>query len=202
MKIMTRQASAIVLLLVALAMVGCAPSIRVSTDYDPSAQFPALKKYGWLKQDSIKAQDPRIDNSLMRERIERAVDAQLSVQGFEKVDSESAADFMVAYHVFSENKVDVRTTPSHLYGGVWGGYYPCWYCSGMGYSYGYGYQTDVIQYKDGEFIIDFLAPQTHKLLWRGSGQRRLVSQATPVERETFIKEVIEAILLAFPPGAK
>ena len=179
----------------AVVLTACAPNIRVSTDYDTAASLSSLKKYAWLKRDSSKpAEDPRVDNSLMYQRIERAVEAQLARQGFTKVDSPASADFLVAFHVFSEDKLDVRSSP-RFYGGLWGGYYPCWYCGGLGVEY----ETEVTQYKEGEFIIDFVTPDSHKLVWRGSGLRRLTGQATPQEREVFVTEVIDAILQTFPP---
>lgn len=176
----------------ALVLSACAPSIRVATDYNPSANFSTLRDYAWLSQDKKPVGDPRVDNSLMNQRIEKSVEAQLAKQGFQRANDDKSVDFYVAYHVFSNDKLDVTTTSYGYFG-----YYPCWYCSGV---MGANHDTVVRQYKEGEFIIDFIDPATHSLLWRGSAERRLVTNATPQERETYIREVVEAILLAFPPG--
>jgi hypothetical protein len=169
--------------LLTLALAGCS-SIRIDTDYDPQADFSALRSYAWLAETQPPTGDPRIDNALVDARIRDAIDAQLAERGLEKVDA-SRADFLVAYHVVVERRLDVQTLYRSYGRAGWGG---------GGYS-----DTVVRDYEEGMLLIDFLRSETGDLLWRGSAQARLRERRTPEARYAHTQKVVGKILAAYPP---
>jgi hypothetical protein len=169
--------------LLALALAGCA-SVRVDTDYDPQADFSALHSYAWLAESQPPTGDPRIDNTLVDARIRGAIDAQLAERGLRRLEA-PRADFLVAYHVAVERKLDVQTL-YRSYGRVgWGG---------GGYS-----DTVVREYEEGALLIDFLRAGTGALLWRGSAETRLREQRSPEARDEYVRKIVAQILDAYPP---
>jgi hypothetical protein len=173
------------LLILGVLLAGCS-GIRVDSDYDPSADFAALRSYAWLPSRREPPADPRLDSSLLTTRIERAIDSSMRAKGFTKVAAEEA-DFFVTFHIGIDQKVDVTTIPStYGYYGRWGGYYG-------------GTETRVDQYEEGTLLIDFIDRGEENLLWRGSGQSRISEHRSPEDREKRVREVVEAILGKFPP---
>jgi hypothetical protein len=117
-------------------------------------------------------------------RIRGAIDAQLAERGLRGVGADEA-DFLVAYHVLVERRLDVQTLYRSYGRAGWGG---------GGYS-----DTVVRDYEEGSLLIDFLRPGTGALLWRGSAQARLRERRTPEARDAYAQEVVGKILAAYPP---
>lgn len=173
--------------LVAIAVLAGCSGISVNADFDPAVNFAALRSYAWLPAGGERrSDDPRLDNSLLNQRIERAIDDALASKGFTKVAVDDA-DFLVTFHINVDQRLDVTTIPTaYGYRGRWGG--------GFG-----GMETRVDQYEQGTLLIDFVDKGKADLLWRGSGQTRLSEHRSPEDREKRVREVVAAILKQFPP---
>jgi hypothetical protein len=169
--------------LLALALAGCS-SVRVTTDYDPQADFSALHSYAWLAESQPPTGDPRIDSALVDARIRGAIDAQLAERNLRRVEA-SRADFLVAYHIAVERRLDVQTLYRSYGRAEWGG---------GGYS-----DTVVRDYEEGTLLVDFLRADTGALLWRGSAETRLREQRSPEARNEYAQEIVAKILDAYPP---
>ena len=171
--------------LLALLLTACS-SVQVSTDYDPGTDFAVLKAYAWLPRKAGASGDPRMDSTLLNERIRNAVEAQLAERGFEKVAS-ARADFLVAYHTAVQRKIDVDSVyRGYGYGaGAWG--------------WGAGHETVVYEYDQGTLLLDFLDPKAHRLLWRGSASAVVSEHSTPEQRTALIHEAVAKLLDRFPP---
>lgn len=173
----------------ALLLAACS-AVQVSTDYDPEADFAALKTWAWLPRKARTTGDPRLDSSLVHKRIREAVEAQLVERGYRKVAS-ARADFLVAYHTAVERKIDVDT----IYRGY--GYHPDAWGWGAGHQ-----QTMVYEYDQGTLLLDVLDPKAHRLLWRGSASAVVSEQSTPEKRTKLVNEAVAKLLDRFPPGKK
>lgn len=168
-----------------LACLACS-GVRVTTDYDPSADFTKLRSYAWL-DDRSGVQGDRADvTSLLDRRVRRSVDAELQRKGLSSV-GRTEADVLVTYHLGVETKLDVNTIDT-------------------GYGYGRGAyrggistHTTVTEYQEGTLLIDVIDPKSKQLVWRGSGQSRLRRSSTPEQREQRIDEAVAQILESFPP---
>ncbi len=172
----------------ALTLVGCS-SFNVSSDYDPAVDFSQYGAYAWLPQPNATdtSQGP-VNDGLLRQRIVRAVNAELSAKGMREVANEADASLLVTEHINVEQKLRVNTT-NYGYGyGRWGYY-------GAGYT-----DTSVDQYEQGTLIIDFIDAKSKQLVWRGMAQSRLREMATPEEREARVRAAVSAILEKYPPS--
>jgi hypothetical protein len=174
-------------LVLLLAVSGCS-GVRVTTDYDPAADFSKLRSYAWLDERSGVQGDRADVTSLLDRRVRRAVDTELQHKGWRLV-SRGEADALVAYHLGVETRLDVNTIHS-------------------GYGYGRGAyhggvatHTTVSEYQEGTLLVDVIEPESKQLIWRGSGQSRLRRSSTPEQREQRIDEAVAQILESFPPKA-
>lgn len=179
------------LVFVVLSLTACS-GIPVSTDYDTSHVFSNVKHYAWLEPKQKLIIDPYVDNDLINQRFHRAIDAELAKRGMQRVDDLKAADILVSYHLSSSEKISAVNYHAAF------GYYPCRGCWNTGVMMG-PESVSVNQYREGSFIIDFIAPESRKLVWRGVAERRLPGNATPPERDVYVNEVVTAIINKFPP---
>ncbi len=186
---LSRRNSTLFLLMLALSLAGCT-GIPVSTDYDTSRQFPLLSTYAWMVPKQKLVEDPVVDNGLMTNRVTRAVDAELFARGFKKASGDASADFLITYHVSAENRQSINSFHSSY------GYYPCW--QGC-FQHSFYNDTYIRHYKQGTFMIDVIDPASSELIWRGIAGRRLTAE-TPQERDSYVNEIVAAILAEFPPG--
>jgi hypothetical protein len=180
----------LVALLGLLAYAGGCTTIKVASDFDPQANFSSLHSYAFHAAPASDMSDPRVDNSLLDERIRAALDTELSAKGFQKL-SGGSPDFLVSFHVGVQSKLDVTTlNRSYPY---YGGYYGAWG----------GYQeTMVREYEQGTLMIDVIDPATGNLIWRGSAQSEVRDLKTPEARTKRINVVVERVLKDFPPQKK
>ena len=148
----------------------------IKSDYNPSIDFAALKTYDWMRV----PEDLGISD-LDLTRLKKAVDTQLQAKGHSMA-SENP-DFLIAVHFGVENKVRVSN-------------------AGYGYHYGGYYGSTGVrtyQYDEGTLVLDFVAPDSKTLIWRGSATGELRNLKTPERREEEINKVVEKILKNFPP---
>ena len=168
-----------------LVLPGCS-TFRVTTDYDPEANFQELKSYAWLAKIRKPSDDPRLHNSLVDGRVRAAVDRELAAKGYSKAGT-SSADFLVTYYLGLEKKINIHTIhSSYGYG------YRGWYG-------GYGGATLVDQYEEGSLLLDILDSEGGDLLWRGTARARVRSSNSPEERQRRINNAVAEILSRFPP---
>jgi len=175
--------------LLILLLAGCS-TLSVQTDYDPEYDFTRLKTWTWVKGRKP-SDDVRINNDLMRKRIERAISAVLAARGYRYAEK-GPADFQVNWFGAIDRKIRYETI-SHFYGTLgygpyYGGYWPAYT------------QTYPVEYEEGTLIIDILDGKTHKLVWRGVGSDYVTEHKNPAELDKGIREAVEKILAGFPPG--
>ena len=181
-------------IVVAGGLMAACSTVRVNNDYDPSFDFAKLKTYAWMEKPNPNEASSIAENTLLTDRIERAVDANLMSKGLTQVPREEA-DFLISQHIGVQQKLQVDTTQfGYGYGfgyGAWGG--------PIG---GYPSQTTVSQYEEGTLMIDFVEPGNRALIWRGTGQSRVRRASSPAEREKLINTAVGEILAQFPPAKK
>ncbi len=175
-----------------MALAGCS-SRFVKSDFDREVNFDQFKTYSWMVQPEASGRNPFAQNTLLGKRIRNAVEMELAAQGFQKQASGNP-DFVIAYHVILEDKVDLT---SH----------------GYGYGYGYGYRGryyrypywggyydsnafNVRQYTEGTLILDFIDPGADQMVWRG-WYSDAVGEGEISEKK--INTAVKHILEKFPP---
>lgn len=160
---------------------GCA-SMKIDTDWDPSVDFSALETYDW--KPTLPFGDPRTDNSLLEDRVRRAVDRELATKGYKRRRGR-VPDFYVSYIAAIESKLDVRVVNDYY------GYRPGWGS--------WETNTYVREYDQGSLILDVSDPTSSNLLWRGMAEAEIDDSGTPQERQQVVSEAVGRMLERFPP---
>ena len=161
-------------------------STRVTHDYDVNADFSSFATFAWMPQPQEMAGDARVDNPLIAERVRSAIERTLTSKGYRPT-SETTPDFFVGYYLSLEQKLDVYTIDNY-YGR---GRYGRWGAA--------SFETHVNQYDEGTLVIDIVDAEAGRLVWRGSGSRRISKSPTPQKSTQRVNEAVEAILARFPP---
>jgi hypothetical protein len=174
------------LLLFSLIVAASCSTVRVSQDYDVSAEFQAYKTYAWALDKQPETGDIRVDNQLLDARIRDAVDKNMAAKGYQKVDR-STADLLIVYHLNIRSRIEADTVST----GVGYGAYPHWG--------GVGYETRVREYDEGALVIDIGSAEPSKLLWRGTGTRRVTDHKDPEKTTQVVNKTVVEILAQFPP---
>ena len=57
------------------------------------------------------------------------------------------------------------------------------------------------EFEEGSLILDFVDPESNKLIWRGSAKAQIDSVDTPEKREKLINAAVNEILGKYPPSS-
>lgn len=168
-------------------LVACGTTVNV--DYDASANFAAIKTFR-LETSPVKvSDDPRIDSSLMQQRVVSAIRTTLVDKGLREEPVQP--DIRVSYRI--DVKQQIESDPSGVSVGVGT------FSRNVGIGIGYGFPlSDVESYDSVMLILDLHSPDD-RLLWRGSDTRRLDPGSTPESHTRLINDLVTSILDKFPP---
>jgi len=184
-----------IFVIVSLAfLLSACSALKVDVDYDSSYNFTSKTKYAILH--NVREDE----NSLINERIQRAIKAQLDAKGYEEVPKENA-DLIFVFHVNVMQRSDIRSDYQMIgynnygYGGAWG------YRGFGGYS-----RTPVLvekpsvyRWKEGRLVIDALNTKSKKIVWRGIVKDELSNGSSSSEEKTkYINSVVGKLFKKFP----
>jgi hypothetical protein len=188
MNMKTRTFRIISMLILGL-IYSCAPSVKVTTDYDHAANFSEFKTFAVY---DLKTQEGQI-NQLNVDRIQKAIRAEMIAKGFKETDNNP--DLKVNAVTIVKNKTSV-TANSNFYG--YGGMYRPYGYWGAGGGMINGNTTyNTYDYVDGSLMIDIVSTKTQKLVWQGIGNAEIDSK--PDNPDEFISSSVKKILAGFPP---
>ncbi len=190
------KVKAMACLLVVSFLMGCAGTMKVTTDSDPSAKFSNLRTFDWYSSSQKSTGDARIDNPLLDARIRKIVEEELALRGYEKV-TDGSADFYLHYTLVVNEKTSVESVD-----GYYGYAAPAWQYGHGYYSGQQGYgtaATEVYTYEMGSLILDILQADNQKLIWRGSAQAQIKESPTPEQSSQRITAAVKKMLDKFPP---
>jgi hypothetical protein len=173
------------MLLFFAALAGCS-TMKIRTEYDPTAPFVKYRTYAWIAAPPGPEQAAPIRNPQIHARVVAALDREMASKGLVKTSMEAGPDFLVSVLGWAKTRIDVRT-----YGYA---YVPV-------YAYGPGPVravpvTEVRQYADGTLLLDFVDAKTMKLVWRGTASDTITT-AEDVQRG--IDEAAHKLVAAYPP---
>ena len=176
-----------------LVITGCS-SLKVNVIRDPTVAVAPGSTWAWGPPPSEKRPDeldPRVNNSIIHERVQRAVGRVLAQKGFRQTDPNSA-DFLVAYRVGVKDTRQVVTQTIPAGPTYWGGW-------GWGWGY-YGPPPMVtsreITYTEGALMIDIIQRSTGQLAFRSIGVDQNVTGANGSEAQ--IQKTVEKLLQELP----
>jgi hypothetical protein len=174
----------LLLALPAILMVACKPTLKVSTDYDRSANFSQYKTFSLYylvtNRNVSELNEQRIWNSLRTEMIRK---------GYRENDKNP--DLVVnAVSVVKNRKAVSANSSVYGYGGP---YRP--------YRYWGGSSTTTFQatnYKEGTLLIEMVDAGSNRLVWQGTGNAEFEKQ--PKNPDLAISNAVNKILSSFPQG--
>ncbi|MHC4222810.1 MAG: DUF4136 domain-containing protein [Planctomycetota bacterium] len=181
--------------LLALVVVGCASRMEVNSYYDPTASFSEVKSFAWLpRKDSG---DPLIDDDLLEQRVQTAVDAGMAAKGYQKTSS-TQPDVWLGYHAVLQRQTSVQKVSDTYY---YDNPEPAWsdtFASDLRPAEVEGYEDSA--YNEGMLVLDIADGKTRELIWRGSASMDINLKAKSSQRAEKVREAIAKILKLFPPG--
>jgi hypothetical protein len=187
----TRRYFVITAVLVLTAVQACS-AVRVNEDYDLSADFSSYETYNWMPGPKRETGDMRADNRLMEQRIMKAIERVLALKGYYKT-SIDQPDFFVSYYLSFKTKYESNTVYTTM---GFGWYHPY---GGLRPFGGVGFYPGFEEYEEGTLLIDISEGIEKKLVWRGSGKRRVDENASPEKTTAIVNQTVQEILDQFPP---
>lgn len=174
-------------LMILAAFAGSALAQEVHVDYDHAANFGAYHTFAWRPSHAAAKANGIVDNTLLEQRLERAVDAQLAGKGFTEV--KSGPDVYFEYHAGARDRVE-----RHVFPGAWG---PGWGWRRGPYYWG---GADVVnsRYTEGTIVIDMVDAHTNQLLWRAYAHDT-GNNPMDANSEKHLKKIAEKAFHEFPP---
>jgi Domain of unknown function (DUF4136) len=166
--------------LIGMALLGAAALFgqQVKTDYDRAADFSQYKTYSWQK---VQTQDP-----LWVDRIEQAVNADLTAKGWTQVPSGGNVAIVAIEMTRNQQTLDT------FYNGFGGG----WRRGGE-----FGDSTTTVEnYKVGTLVVDMFDTKTKALIWRGSSSDTLSSKSDANIKN--LDKGVKKMFDHFPPEPK
>jgi hypothetical protein len=156
----------------AAVLTSCGPSVRVSTDKDPNANFTQYKSFQFAPE--VLERTPK--NKMLYDRFLGSIEAQMNARGIVR---SANPDMFINLYLRTQEKVSVSTNTNY-----YGGYYRYGYGPGWGGAYGTTY-TDVNQYTDGYVFCDFVDANTNTIVFQG------ILNAEIEEDTRYMSEVLE-----------
>ncbi len=157
-------------------------TIKVTSDFDKTAQFTGYKTYAFTPE----ALNLNVDE-LNRKRLITAVENELSLKGFKKAET---PDVLIDLKLVAKT---VQTATANTSGGY-----------GRGYRYGWGggFSTTTINYdsyQEGTLFVDIIDASKLQLVWQGRGVGTLDPEASAKKRESNINNAVKMIFTKYPP---
>ena len=147
----------------------------VNFNYDRSANFSAYKTYHWAD-----AQPGQAANQLMDQNIKRAIDAQMTLKGMQRV--ESGGDLVISYQAAID-----REKQFDGYGGFRGWTGPT------------RVTTSTIEV--GKIVVDMFDPARKQLVWRGAAEKTLDIKKDPDKNFQNLQKAMAKLFKHYPPGS-
>lgn len=177
------------ILLAALALSACGGGMTITTDFDDSTDFSALRTFRYAHKDELNPSDVLQTNPFAGKRVRAAIESNLNKLGYILEDTE-IPDFVILAHAGVKDKVSV-TNWGTSYGGYYGGWYDPWWGP-------YGGNTSVSYYEEGTLVIDIVNVTDKELIWRGMATGTLPSNPSAEQSEKNINKAVGGILSRFP----
>ena len=170
-------------IIVAVFASACAPSVKVSADYDRTINFSAYNTFSMyeIKADNV--------NQLNQDRIEKYIRMEMRKRGY--VENNNNPDLKVNAVTVLKNRRGISASTS--YAGYRGFYRPygAWGAPVAGYT-----TVNSYDYKDGSLVIDVIDAKMNKMIWTGTAVAELYNQ--PKNPEEAISATVTKIMAGYP----
>jgi len=182
-----KKATIKILVLGLLLAASCKPALKVSSDYDRSANFSQYKTFTLYYLVTN-----RHVSELNEERIWNSLRAEMIKKGYRE-DNRNPDLVVNAVSVVKNRKAVSANSSAYGYGGA---YRPYRYWGGGMVSGTTTFQTS--NYKEGSLMIDVVDARKDRLVWQGTGNAEFEKQ--PKNPDVAISNAVNKILSSFPQG--
>ena len=156
------------------------PSIIAVTT--PGAKIPQGARFAWLQNAINLYKDERLDSATIQHMVEKNIRSNLEDMGFQLVESESAADYTIAYTAALESSLD-DTTILRRFGLVPGNM---------------RIPDDNPMFEKGTLLIYAFDNRTDEVIWRSAVQAAVDFTLDQKEREERIEPIIQDMFRSLP----
>jgi hypothetical protein len=140
-------------------LAACASGPSIVSNTSPGTDFRAFKTFNFMPQlGTDRANGARTPMSSL---LMTAMEGELKARGLSKSDS---PDLLVDFNVWAEDRVDIRSTPSHTV------HRSHWH---RGFSTWPSYRTTVRQYTEGSMLMDLIDPRSGTLVAEAVASQRI-----------------------------
>lgn len=197
------KSNAIVLVAV---LAGCS-TLEAGSDYDKTANFAAYHTYAIVQMPALPAPaglpsslpgglpeslrlpnvpalpNPAVagvagvTNPLIGQRVQDAIQQELTKKGYQQVTNPSMADFTVQYTIGAQDRIEINN-----------------YRNGPGW---WGGGVDAHQYREGSLAVNIFDARTNRAVWHGWANK-VVGKEMEQSSEQPIREAIAAAFAKFP----
>lgn len=174
-----------ILIAASICLLAACSSIKVTYDYDGSANFAKYKTFDFT-DDAKNFPIQELD----RQRVHAAIEKEMIAKGFTK---SSSPDVLIDLQVKLVQKQTATATNTGGYGA---------YRYGWGGGYGGTTHINVENYVDGTLFVNMIDKSTEKLVWQGRGTKTLAEDPSPEKKEQNINYAVKQIFVNYPPKGK
>lgn len=171
----------------ALLLAACSSTPTATMDFDPGFDFSGVQKITIQPIHRTEASQAVLSDMQIA-RVKESLTAELQRRGFQVVPNNADPDMLLAWHLVTQERTDVRTFNTSTR-------YNCWNCRRMGM--GSNTNVTVRQYTQGTFIVDMIDPVRLQAVWRAVVESRMRSD--PDQAAEARDAAVAAVLAEFPP---
>ena len=168
----------------------CASTPEATMDFDPAFDFSGVRKIA-IQPIHRTVASQAVLSDMQIGRVNDSLTAELQRRGFQVVTDNADADMLLAWHLVTQDRTDVRTFNTATR-------YNCWNCRRMGM--GTTTQTVVRQYTQGTFIVDMIDPVRLQAVWRSVFESRMRDHSDSASAAEARDTAVAAALAEFPPN--
>jgi hypothetical protein len=179
---MRRQIAGFLMIAGAAAAAGCGSGMIAGADYDRSLVIGQPATFAWGEVDALPVGDPRLDdNPFFEARLHGAIARELAARGIRSVPAGRKPTLLVHYHASVQDHVELfgsEDAPNQS---------------------AYGPGTQIVQYEEGNFLVDVVEARTNRVIWRGWARVELMdSLDDPDELGTLLGRAVALMFEFFP----
>jgi len=180
----SRRYPALLVMISALLLNACSSTPTATMDFDPSYDFSGVRKIA-IQPINRTVASTVIISDMQISRINETLAEELGRRGFQIVQDNADADLFLAWHLVTQERMDVRNLNTSSR-------YNCWSC-------GSGNSVSVRQYTQGTFIVDMIDPTRLQSVWRSTFESRMRAQPDPATAAENRRAAATAVFAGFPP---
>jgi hypothetical protein len=148
----------------------------ITYDFDKATDFSRFETFAWVRGTVLA-------DEINHSRVVRAVEAQLTAKGLERVDPGARPDVLVAYHATFDNDLQITG-----------------FSSGWG-PYRFAGRSGVARAEEiltGTLAVDLIDAKTRTIVWRATASKEIDTNAGPEKRERNINRTAQRLFKNYP----